>query len=193
MNEMVKMVVVITVLACVSGGLIALVEKGTKPRIEMAVYENEVKPTLLKIFDGAENELGADKFKIKEGKREITFFTGVFEGEAKAVAFEVYGSGYGGKFGVLVGVDVQTDELIGIGITKHGETPGFGARAKEEPDFANGFKGKTLLNSFALKTQGGEIDGLSGATITSKGTCAALTSASVIYQKLKPEILKNLG
>ncbi len=194
MREMINMVVVVTILACISGGLIAAVDKVTKEPIALAVYENEVKPSLLKIFDGAENELGADQFKIKEGKKDVTFYIGVFDGERNAVAFEVPAKeGYGGVFNILVGVNLDTDELIGIGMTKHAETPGFGARAKEEPEFANGFVGLTILEPFALKDQDGQIDGISGATVTSKAACKAMTTASELYIKLKPEILKNMG
>ncbi len=39
-----------------------------------------------------------------------------------------------------------------------------------------------------MKADGGQVDALSGATMTSRGVSAALTEAGKIYEKLKPQI-----
>ncbi len=193
MREMIRMVLVITLLACVSGGLLAAVNSGTLETREKAVFVNETRPTLERIFAGSSNTLGEDKFKIQYEGKDCIFYVGAFDGEPTAIAFLAEGKGYGGTFYVLVGVDVESDDIIGIGMTKHGETPGFGAKAKEEPELlADKFNGRTLLSAYQLKGNGGEIDGISGATMTSKGVCGAVTSASTLYQELKPQILEQI-
>ena len=42
----------------------------------------------------------------------------------------------------------------------------------------------------ALASQGGSIDGVSGATISSGGVVTAVNKAVQVYSRLKPEILK---
>jgi len=41
-----------------------------------------------------------------------------------------------------------------------------------------------------LKSQGGPIDAVSGATISSTGAVTALGNAAKVYTQLKPEIVK---
>ena len=93
---------------------------------------------------------------------------------------------------MMVAVNLETDEMVAIGVTTSSETPGFGSRAKEEPDLANQFKGLGLLQSFSVKADGGSIDAISGATVTSRGVCAAVTSAGETYESIKPAILDKV-
>ena len=44
-----------------------------------------------------------------------------------------------------------------------------------------------------VKADGGNVDALSGATVTSQGVCAALSQSSEIYKRLKEEILKKIS
>ena len=108
------------------------------------------------------------------------------------MAFETFGKGFGGDIGVIVAVNLETDEIVGIGVTTHSETPGLGSRAKTDPAFSTQFKGLSLNNPFKVKSDGGEIDAISGATVTSRGVCAAITASSETYKRLKNEILKNI-
>ena len=49
-----------------------------------------------------------------------------------------------------------------------------------------------IKETFKVKTDGGQVDALSGATVTSRGVSAALTDAGKIYESLKPEIADKL-
>ncbi|NLA75247.1 MAG: FMN-binding protein, partial [Deltaproteobacteria bacterium] len=99
---------------------------------------------------------------------------------------------FGGNIGVMVAFNVEKDELAGIGITTHSETPGLGSRAKTEPSFREQFKGIPVNREIKVKSEGGDIDALSGATVTSKGVCAGVDNSIEIYKRLKDEILKNI-
>ena len=44
-----------------------------------------------------------------------------------------------------------------------------------------------------LSAQGGSIDGISGATISSKGVIEAVEKADALYKKLKPELVQFWG
>jgi len=193
MREMIKMIVVLTVLSTFSGGLLAALRDGTKDRIEYQQLKFVKGPAIKAILEGSSNDPIVDRFKITdEDGVERSFFIGVFNGEPDAVAFESSGKGFGGDIGLMVGVDTRDDKLLGVGVTTHSETPGVGARAKTDPDFVAQFKGMSLIDTFKVKADGGQVDALTGATVTSRGVSMALTDAGKIYQRLKPKIEAKL-
>ena len=192
MREMIKMVVVLTVLCTFSGGLLAAIRSGTKDKIEYQQLKFVKGPAIKSILEGASNDPIVDRFKLEDGKIERSFFVGIFDGKASAVAFESFGKGFGGDIGLMVAVNIEDDNIIGAGVTTHSETPGVGSRAKTDPGFAAQFKGQSIKDAFKVKTDGGQVDAVSGATVTSRGVTIAATEAGKIYDKLKPEIAKKL-
>jgi len=193
MREMIKMLVVLTVLSTFSGGLLAAINNKTKDKIQIQVLEFVKGPAIRKIFEGITNDPISDRFEIKDGETQRSFFVGVFEGEPKAVAVEAFGKGgYGGDVGLMVGIDVNEDKLIGVGVTTHSETPGMGARAETDPSFAAQFKGLPLKDPLKVTQDGGTINAISGATLTSRAVCSAATEASQVYLQLKPQIVEKM-
>ncbi len=192
MRDVIRMIVVLGVLGAVSGGGLALVKQGTAAQIEYQQLKFVKGPAILEILQGCSNDPLVDRFKIMDGETERSFYVGVFDSKPKAVAYETYGKGFGGDIGIMVGVNLDTDELLGMGVTTpFSETPGLGARAKTEASFKNSFKGLSINQPVKVKTEGGGVDAISGATVTSKGVCAAITASSEFYNKLKPQIVEN--
>jgi electron transport complex protein RnfG len=193
MREMIKMVIVLTLLATFSGSLLAAIHSKTKDRITNQILKFVKGPAIRKIFKEASNDPIVDRFDIKDGDETRSFFVGVFEGEPRAVAFETFGKGgYGGEVGLMVGIDVKEDKLVGVGVTTHAETPGMGAKAETDPSFVAQFEDLSLEDPFKVTQDGGTINAISGATLTSRAVSLAATEASGIYQKLKPQIEEKL-
>ena len=94
--------------------------------------------------------------------------------------------------GVMIGINTKEDKILGVRVTTHSETPGVGARAQTELDFVSQFNDQTLAESYKVKPDGGQVDALSGATMTSKAVSAALSDASTIYRRLKTQIDEKL-
>jgi electron transport complex protein RnfG len=192
MGEMIKMIVVLTFLSSFSGGLLAYVKENTEERIENQVLKFVKGPTLKSLFKDAENDPLADRFTIDRDEQMMTFFVAKLDGKTQTVAFETSGKGYGGDVGLMVAVDVANDKIYGVGVTTHSETAGLGSRAKDDPNFATQFAGQPLLETIQVTGDGGKINALSGATITSRAVCAAATQAGKTYKRLKPEIEEKL-
>jgi electron transport complex protein RnfG len=171
---------------------LAYIRNGTQERIDNQVLEFVKGPAIRAIFEGATNDPIKDRFSIKDGDAERTFFVGVFDGELRGIAFETSGKGYGGDVGLMVGIDIEESQLLGVGVTTHAETPGMGAKAKSDPSFAAQFKGLSFEQPFKVTSDGGTINAISGATITSRAVSSAATDAGEIYQKLKSQIADNL-
>lgn len=191
MRDIIRMVVVLGVLAGVCGAGLAFVKAATSAKIEVQQLKFVKGPAIQEILKGCTNDPIIDRFKIKDGDVERTFFVGVFDGKPSAVAFESFGKGVGGDIGVMAGVDLETDKLLGIGVTIHSETPGLGSRAKDDPSFRAQFKELSVMEPIKVKQDGGGIDSISGATITSRGVCAGLMAGNSSYSKLKPQIIEK--
>ena len=192
MREMIKMVLVLTILSTVSGGLLAYVKVGTKERIDNQVLQLVKGPAIRSILKGASNDPVAERFTLPDGEQELDFFVGKFDGQPKAVVFETFGKGYGGDVGLMVAVDVSQNQIYGVEVTTHSETAGLGSRSKDDPAFAAQFKGQPIDKPVQVTADGGSINALSGATITSRAVCAAASEATEIYQRLKPQIEDKL-
>jgi len=192
MREMIKMVVVLTILSTFSGGLLAAIRIGTKEKIEYQQLKFVKGPAIRAILEGSSNDPIVDRFKVMDGETEKSFFVGVFDGKADTIAFENLGKGFGGAIGLMVGVNTKDDKIVGIGVTTHGETPGMGSKAKDDPTFVKQFKGLPFKDPFTVKADGGQIDAITGATITSRGICSAVTDAREVYERLKPQLAEKL-
>jgi electron transport complex protein RnfG len=192
MREMLKLFIAVVVFSCLSGGVLAAIQNVTKERIEYQQLKFVRGPTIKKIMEGCSNDPIIDRLRIVDEAKKIDLFIGEFEGKRNAVAFETFGKGFGGVMGVIVGVNLENDEIIGVGVTTHSETPGVGSRTKTDPDFVAQFKGLSIIEPFKVKADGGQIDALSGATISSRGVCGAVVEAGEIYKKLKPTIIEKI-
>lgn len=193
MKEMIKMVIVLTVLASLSGGLLAAVRVNTKDRIENQQLLFVRGPAILSILENAENDPITDRFRLEYGDTTVDFFVGVYGGKPSAVVLESYGRGYGGDIGVMVGIDLETEQLRGIGVTTHQETPGLGSKAQDDPAFGRQFRGIQVGDPIRVTTDGGTINSIGGATVTSRGVCGGATEAVKIYQELKPQIDEQIA
>ncbi|HKK90743.1 MAG TPA: RnfABCDGE type electron transport complex subunit G [Desulfobacteraceae bacterium] len=192
MREMISMVVVLTVLSAFAGGLLAAVKSGTEKRIENQILKFQKAPAIRQILSDVANDPMKDRFKIQDKDQSITFFVGKQE-NSTAVAFETKGKGYGGDIGLMVGIDLGSDEVVGMRVTTHAETPGLGSRAKDDTSFVSQFAGLSIKEAvFAVKNNGGDINAMSGATVTSKGLCVAASRAQELYLELKPEINQQI-
>jgi len=103
-------------------------------------------------------------------------------------AFMTNGKGYGGKIGILVGL--ETDRAVrGIRIISHQETPGLGAKITKI-EFLGQFAG-LVPDQLALPRDGGAVDAITGATISSRavaeGVAAGLIDVSTILDAEKEE------
>ncbi len=193
MNEMIKMVVVLTLLSTISGGLLAAVRNSTSEQIEIQQLQFVKGPAIRGILSGSSNDPIADRFNLADGKKELTFFVGKFNGKPDTVVLENLGrGGYGGDIGVMVGVNLDTDKIVGVAVTTHSETPGLGARAKDDPKFVAQFKGAPVAETVKVTGDGGPINAISGATITSRAVCGGVSEALNQYRKLKPQIEEQI-
>ena len=83
--------------------------------------------------------------------------------------------GYGGDITLMVGFKTDKKTVISYKVLTASETPGLGMKLKT-PEFADQFKGKDGT-SLKVKKDGGEIEAITSATITSRAVCRAIADA----------------
>ncbi len=184
MKEIIKMLVVLTLICGICGFLLATVRSQTKERIEGQLLLNVKGPAVNKVLSGSTNDLIKDRETIKIDGKEYIVFIGKKDNKPWAYAFEMTGNGFGGEIGVIVGFNLKKDELTGIGITTQKETPGVGARITEDL-FTDGFRNKKLTDKIFTRADGGVIDAVTGATVSSRGVCSIVRDAIGISGKIK--------
>ncbi|HDY86745.1 MAG TPA: RnfABCDGE type electron transport complex subunit G [bacterium] len=87
--------------------------------------------------------------------------------------FITSGEGYSSTIETMIGVDVNAT-ITGVKILFQQEIPGLGAKAEEiihgenDPWFTRQFKGKSFGDNIKVEKDGGTIDSITGATITSR-------------------------
>jgi len=190
MKDSLKMIVVLTLICGVCGFLLAGVRHATAARIEDQIMEYVKGPAVEAVLTGVGNNPVQDRRTIRIGDRDVTVFLGKTNGRIESLAFETTADGFGGEMGVMVGYDLQKDELTGIGITSQKETPGVGARVTQT-EFTERFAGKPIDTNFHIAKDGGQIDALTGATISSRAVCTAVRESAEEFPKIRAAALRQ--
>jgi electron transport complex protein RnfG len=188
MMEIIRMVVVLSVITGLSGFILSTIKVATEPIIEEQVLANVQGPALKQVLLQATNDPIADRkpLVLPGSEQKVLVFPSLKDGKLQAVAIEGAGSGYGGDVNVIVGFDINADKVLGISVTTHKETPGLGSRVQENA-FTKQFKSKDPAKA-TLKKDGGDIDAISGVTVSSGAVTDAVKQASGWYSALKDTI-----
>ncbi|MGE4506224.1 MAG: RnfABCDGE type electron transport complex subunit G [Desulfovibrionaceae bacterium] len=187
MREILNMIFVLSLICGLSGLTLASIKQATAPKIEEQKLTFVQGPAIRQVFERMDNDPVKDRKAFAlPGGGEVIIFPAMADGKLAGVAFEAFGDGFGGELGVMIGIDITAHKLSGIGITTMKETPGIGSRVAGH-GFTAQFQGHEL-SGLALASQGGDIDAVSGATVSSGAAMQAITKGVDIYESLKDEI-----
>ena len=195
MRELFKLTIVLTTICAVAATALAFAYTLTK---EPIAYQQRLKKlkAIKAVQPEYDNEPDQDFVdlalaKNKKGEDVLTRFYltkrgGVFTG----AVFLVSAVGYGGTIDIMLGV-TPNGTITGVHVLRHSETPGLGAKITED-SFCRQFKFKNLSNiKWALKKDGGEIDQITGATISPRATVKAIHKGLVSFVGHKDELLRE--
>ena len=101
----------------------------------------------------------------------------VYKG-ANGYALEVKPGGFDNTITMMVGVDLDGN-VLGISIVSHTETAGLGAVAAATTSAGEAFRSQFVgeSGSVAVSKDGGTLDAITGATITSRAVCVGVNAA----------------
>ena len=192
------MVLVLGACGAIAGVALAGVKKLTDPVIESFTLEQKVKPSLEAFFGpiGIDNDYIADRVKLELGKDDIgrmqrlTVFKGKKGGAVTAVALQTAAPGYGGDLTVLTAFNIEDGTLLGVKTLDQKETMGLGSRVADDTEpFIQQFTGMSYDKGIALSSGGGEVDAISGATISSAAFSEAVNKAVTLLSERNAEIM----
>jgi electron transport complex protein RnfG len=180
MNLTTRMIVVLTVLTMVVGGLLSYWDGFTSPRIEAYRLE-QLKLAIAEVLPAYDkyDEIKADGMVLYIGKNAT-------ESEPVGIAFEAIGNGFQGKISIMVGMSVDFQTINAIKILEQLETPGLGTKIvldpsnKQDPHwFSNQFKGLLSVPGIEVvknikPSKPNEIQAITGATISSRSIATIL-------------------
>ena len=197
----------LAVLGLISAVLLAVFSDIVREPIAAAELRNTNK-ALEQILPPFDNQPSQDKVEIEAGGSAITFMGAVKDGRLVALAARGERKGYAGPVQALVGLDVD-GKIRAVLITKQNETPGLGANVCERkfkktifnlfqkrPEgiapnaFLDQFDGKSAAK---VKKDGGNIDYVTGATVTSRTITALTDEIAQCYLANREEIIRKLA
>ena len=100
--------------------------------------------------------------------------------------------GFSGSIRILLGVNVD-GVVTGVRILQHRETPGLGDKIESRrSDWVHQFAGRSLLDpvveSWAIKRDGGEFDQLTGASVTPRAVVKAMRETLIYFDAHREDI-----
>ncbi len=171
-NKIFKPIVVLSVICIVITGALAATNDITKPIIEEATRKAQeaARMELLPDATGFTKAEGIDLANVSDVYMADKGVGAVVPSTAK---------GYGGTMTVMVGFTAD-GTIRQIKVTENAETKGIGSKVAGDPAFWTRYEGleakELVLNE--------DVDGLSGATISSKALLAAVNSAIEAYNAI---------
>ncbi len=168
----VRLTVTLLVISAVVAGLLGLTNHVTADKI--AVLNQE------KTAASMEQVLPADSYTPLDYSGSQAEVAAVYQAGDQGYVVEVTPAGFGGTIDMVVGV--KTDGTVsGVAIISMSETSGLGANASKD-SFRSQFTGKS--GELAVTKDGGDIDALTGATITSRAVTQGVNTALQVAAQL---------
>ena len=108
---------------------------------------------------------------------DVNLVSKVYAGDA-GYAIEVTPGGFDNTITMMVGVDTE-GKVLGISIISHTETAGLGAVSAAGTPAGESFRSQFVgaSGSVSVTKDGGQMDAITGATITSRAVCAGVNAA----------------
>ena len=188
MREISKLVLVLSLICGISAAALTVVRISLEERIEMQNDFFVRGPALEQLFKKPANDVLKDKitFSIDDITYPIFYIT---EGRMiTGLAIEAPGrGGYAGDIIIMIGIDTEAEKIIGLEIIQHSETPGVGSKV-EKVSFRKQWKNLSINEPIQLRTNGGVIDAISGATYSSNAVIDGTNKIKSIINEHLEEI-----
>ena len=174
MNKILKLTFILLLVCAITAGILGGVNEITKDRIAAITAEKTAKAYNTVLESPSYSDVSFDKSNSLY--KTVDSISKASNGEGWVV--ESTFSGAQGSITMATGVS-KDFKCTGISIISHSETSGLGANAASTAPVGVNFREQFIGQdeTVALKKSGGEIDALSGATITSKSVTGAVANA----------------
>lgn len=199
-STLTNMIVSLVLIAALAAAALAGVYLLTKDSIDN-VQKEKKQSALNAVLPGFSGDIISIPTTVPGEKEPVTVNVAVNKDKTLfGAAVETFtNKAFGGTFTLMVGFDVDGN-ILGTEVIKAAETPGLGDKInKNKSNFAEQF---VTMNPAAanfelkVKKDGGEVDAITAATISSRAYCDAVNRAAKGYIGVKeialPRLLPNI-
>lgn len=188
-SSLLNMVLSLGAITIIAAGLLSWVSTITKEPIEKANLEKQIE-AVKAVTPAFDNDPVGEALEITpEGEdRPLKVFPARKGGELVGAAVESYSTkGFSGEIKLIYGFDIN-GTVTGYAVMEHAETPGLGAKMDEWFRSPEGRRNVIGLNpseaALTVSKDGGQVDAITAATITSRAFLDALNRASAVFSML---------
>lgn len=158
--------VILLAICAVCSLLLGIVNQVTEKRIaELAMAAQRA---------AMQEVLAADDYLEVEYTGSDPLVVKVYSAGDAGYVVQVAPSGFGGALDIMVGVNAD-ETVSGVSVVSHAETAGLGAKAKTDAAWRAQFVG--MSGTLAVSKDGGEVQAITGATITSRAVTDGVNAA----------------
>ena len=180
MNDTTKLILVLTIICAVSSALLAAVYSKTKDPIEAALELRTANAAAKVMPEGVSTP-------VKKQVNGVTFFVAKKDEKLAAVALEGSSkNGYGGEIVLMVGLSAD-GKLVNYQKLIANETPGLGTKMESDA-FRKPLLGRPLKTDWRVKKDGGEVDAITAATISSRAVMECLRDAIAKFDQASAQL-----
>ncbi len=177
-SSFINLLLTLTIVTLVAALALGYVYQWTKEPIAKAQMAKQLK-AIESVVQGYDNNPVTEKYKVATpgGTDSLEFFPAIKSGKLIGMAIKTRSvKGYSGDIWLMVGL-TTTGEIENIVVIEHKETPGLGSKMTS-PAFVNQFLNKNPEQlKLKVRKDGGDIDAISGATISSRAYSEAVQLA----------------
>ena len=190
MKESLKLVFILTVICTVAGLALAVVYNLTYAPIQ-AAKAAEKQDAIRRVLPEADEGPTEQWVTNSESGESNLFFIVRNDGKFAGAAIEAISkSGYGGDIALMVGFNNYGD-VEAIDILSQTETPGLGAKI-DTPEFTGRFAGRKAAGTkWQVVKDGGDIDAITAATISSRAVADAVGEAAAKFLAARAFLLEQ--
>lgn len=198
MKDFTKQIVVLTIISVVVAVALAGVNRLTADKIEEQQRLKLVR-ALESVLPSHDNEPDKENIDVAYNGQNYRFYIAKKKGEFVGCAVKTWSdAGYGGRIEVLTGI-LPTGDVQNVIIVFQRETPGLGTKITmpsflEKIVFKDRIKSerRNLKNTdWRVRKDGGEIDQITGATISPRAVVSAVKLALELFEQNRSKIVED--
>ena len=175
------LVVVLGLITFVCALLLGVINSVTKDKIEQNGIEtrNAAMSEIVPDAEFTDVEVPADFATPADKNQPVVsgVYQATLDGAEAGYCVEVNPKGFSGALKMIVGINAD-GTVAGIKVTEASETPGLGAKAQSDKNWVAQFAGQPADGSLAVSKDGGTINAITGATITSRAVTLGVNTAA---------------
>lgn len=184
-STLTNMIIILVLVACLAALILGLVYDITKEPIQNAKDNRELEAIKEVIYTEFDNNPFDEKTIIAtpNNRCRLELFPARKDGKITSVAIKSFTNrAFGGRMELIVGFFLD-GTISGYKVIEHKETPGLGTKVMESK-FHDQFQGiNPGKQTFKVRQDGGNVDAVTAATISSRAVINAIQRAFDAYRK----------